>query len=1495
MSDLQPGPIKVHTVDPFTGLIINSYIFVGNVPDNVKKELLSITKLVNKKSKQIPENKILKSHYGKSWRDKIGIDKIPNYNKKISGGSGDADTVDVVDYIERSYTIDDYIGGVDVDDIDTINNLSDDYKINNRDGKDTIYVDDSLDVNVDDSLITSVDIDIDDTAAGDQHLHQHSNLSDSDIDFDVGDTPDVDVVDVDGKTDADFTFDVNDIDESLFDKATMSNLPTRDSEKEQKYDLGSSKTNKNVKNDHISGIKYIFDITIHDIDSIEILKNKFYAYSGIPIYRQHLWCDDKNAQMYDLEMGYVKKNINFGNIISYYLGNNDMDSIEDIPIDIKYYNNKDDINIIPIDTYKTVSDFYTEHGVDDYYCVDLNDILTCGIIRKLTGKRYELELIYYGFVLIYFPLITLMVYYEFLKNEEYISEIFPLLRLNKNTLIKSYKMDEDIMNTVNESAGKTINNLSYYIQSTTLSNKSTYSYHREQIVNIRNLFNYLKLDKHIEYIRCDVIHNHKKVVLVKSKIQISKKYKFNNREKIIIRINPDNNSSQYDLVIYINGAYDIITRWRDDEKMSISSIIKIVFPKVNELFDTINRNKNLLMYVNKNIIPITVNNMVLANTKYMYQYKLNVSISIMDTFYRILEDYETANIVDFKSNTVLGKDYYFIKGIYKKNISQVFNKYSDITNVYSYLSNRTDNIRWKKYIEHTNIMNIQNLNTYLYIGISGISDDYEFNIFNNYLIGLIELFNSTYKERPSITTKNVEKLKSLKNRDPLLYNFKQIYNSDTVYSKICQKPYQPIMYDEKEFKEVKDPWLRKNAIKYKNFTTNTPVIYVCPNKKYPHIKFISNVHPKNYCIPCCKKSPMGERVNEKKRHIYNECLTKFMYADSDGTNVTKGSKYISSYGKSIYVGRLSRLPENTLEPLLFNTYFPDEEITDGKYYIYGVDQNAYNLNAIGYLYCIVHALNTTVDDFIKSIIQKIENNPNIFHLLLNGKITKYFNNVKLFKDVLLAINNKNDMIETRYKNLPWNDIIISVVYNYLDIVSFIFIDNNNIINLEIPPITTIDNIINKNKKYIVILTNDHKEYYPIYLLNNNLYKISGIIPGKIFSYTSGIISNISSIIEHYIEKFIQNNNITLFVIEKFIETVKNTPIKVIKYYINVNNLCYAVLIKYNNELVYFPVKESFYTIKDDILIDLNPYKINKHPLKSVIKLLDVFNKWLIKNHPNITPIVIEHWLLLNSNKNVIGFISNGLQYYFTPVPYKLISKVNGSSGKTPSYKTIFYNPVEVNRIIFKNKYVSNKSVIYKTEKINNAIYNYYIYDLAIIQFSTYIYGQKNTKVRTIIKNTFNQKSNKLYDVFKTQNIEIEDIETINKMLKNKKTFIEAFDNHIFKFDNYLINKIKESDYKSIYDMLKKISSKIFTIGKLSQNVSLENELVSCGNSKHCKNKKLIIPKNILENVLENVSSIIISNPLAIDWIFNPLMINNNIDFFHFTKRSKEFITINIVN
>jgi len=300
-------------------------------------------------------------------------------------------------------------------------------------------------------------------------------------------------------------------------------------------------------------------------------------------------------------------------------------------------------------------------------------------------------------------------------------------------------------------------------------------------------------------------------------------------------------------------------------------------------------------------------------------------------------------------------------------------------------------------------------------------------------------------------------------------------------------------------------------------------------------------------------------------------------------------------------------------------------------------------------------------------------------------------------------------------------------------------------------------------------------------------------------------------------------------------------------------------------------------------------------LKSVIKLLDVFNKWLIKNHPNITPIVIEHWLLLNSNKNVIGFISNGLQYYFTPVPYKLISKVNGSSGKTPSYKTIFYNPVEVNRIIFKNKYVSNKSVIYKTEKINNAIYNYYIYDLAIIQFSTYIYGQKNTKVRTIIKNTFNQKSNKLYDVFKTQNIEIEDIETINKMLKNKKTFIEAFDNHIFKFDNYLINKIKESDYKSIYDMLKKISSKIFTIGKLSQNVSLENELVSCGNSKHCKNKKLIIPKNILENVLENVSSIIISNPLAIDWIFNPLMINNNIDFFHFTKRSKEFITINIVN
>ena len=104
------------------------------------------------------------------------------------------------------------------------------------------------------------------------------------------------------------------------------------------------------------------------------------------------------------------------------------------------------------------------------------------------------------------------------------------------------------------------------------------------------------------------------------------------------------------------------------------------------------------------------------------------------------------------------------------------------------------------------------------------------------------------------------------------YDFKKIYNSKIVYSRKCQKQYQPVILTDDEYEKLtKDK--KESAVRYWNFTKQKPVWYSCPNAKYPFVKFITKMHPKDFCVPCCKKIAMNENVNVKKPYILYQELS----------------------------------------------------------------------------------------------------------------------------------------------------------------------------------------------------------------------------------------------------------------------------------------------------------------------------------------------------------------------------------------------------------------------------------------------------------------------------------------------------------------------------------------------------------------------------------------------------------------------------------------------
>ena len=103
--------------------------------------------------------------------------------------------------------------------------------------------------------------------------------------------------------------------------------------------------------------------------------------------------------------------------------------------------------------------------------------------------------------------------------------------------------------------------------------------------------------------------------------------------------------------------------------------------------------------------------------------------------------------------------------------------------------------------------------------------------FYQYVITLLYRFEQIKKDKRAQGTRLSNKLKLLKAKDPELYIFKK-FGSDAVYSRICQKNHQPLIYDEEEWANL-EAKLKKKAIKFWNYTTNRPAYYLCDNPKIP--------------------------------------------------------------------------------------------------------------------------------------------------------------------------------------------------------------------------------------------------------------------------------------------------------------------------------------------------------------------------------------------------------------------------------------------------------------------------------------------------------------------------------------------------------------------------------------------------------------------------------------------------------------------------------------
>lgn len=1492
------NPIKINIIS-IKNTIKRTIVFIGIVPKNVQDELTKIEKT----GKHNPKNPILTKFYGKHWDIRLGI------KKSLIGGD------------EFSFD----------EEIDLSNKIQSDEEVLEVSEKDTITPEQTHEL---ESEL--------------QQLNTGANTTN--------------IKETRKEIEKQITSNSSNINTISLDELDEIEIPQIEEESTQRITQITALEIGKFRIQFIFADPYV---SLYPEDNMLDFKKKIYTILNIPIYRQHIWYVYQ-GRTYPLNYSILYNQsllyINIQEMLNNYNNeNNKPQMIENIPVDTTYYMKKSFLKVVTNDTFSILDEYFHKYGVTEYNLIDLDDFVKDSrvVLKKIISERYQLELIYYSFILLYWPMLSLEAFTEYIKYEANIPKIYPELQQPIQELTQIYKVEKKIMDTkmdlITNPKKKDIlkkirNTITNSITEAIIS-VLKYQNSKDTILFIRNLFDKMPLTQKVVSCKCYINHNGKKIIFNK----VYKNQQFIKEDipidSIMFKIKPNPESIKtITLSFFKNGNYVIKSTWPEEKQYDFDDIFNICKNETKSIIDQIN-NYGSLVLVNQKTLPImNKNNSKFTEIGMSMFYKKPFTQNQFDTLKNIMKDYKLAGIVRDRLNEKSISEYYFSKGMYQFNANRI-ERVITINNYYDFLTDGIINQKWFTLFEKTRITKLIHRFSDIKIEIIGIKEK-EFFIFYNFIMTLFYLYNlkcqnitECKKEEIKKTTDRTMKktLRNLKEQDPVLYNFKKYYKTENVYSKICQRPRQPLLLTKQGFDNLpKDK--KKNVVKYWNFTSNKDAYYTCPNPKYPYLDFRIKRHPKDYCIPCCRKMQVAQSETDAKRIIYDICLKNHKYVKEE-RNITLGSRYIMSYGKDIEPGRLSRLPENSLEPLFYETYsiasqgINQEFVTADSYYIYGVEQNYKDVCAlknVGVFNILVHALEIEAFDLIKKIINLLKASPNKFRILLDGDISKYFKNINTFietlKDLFLSPNPLDD--STNSNEIPWNDIFINIIYLFMNINTIIFRHKRrDAVKLVLPSYITNKEKFMYNGFTNLIIFQKRNKYYPIYLLNTDVFFKAKMFTKKIFKYNDPIMEIIGLLVAKYFSNKIKNNVMDTINLTTINEFIKHSSYTLHKLYVNNSNMCYYVHIKSKQgKNIYVAIELSYHLESEKINTTYEMFSRNKAQMdiNTLLKFMVEFNNWIaVKSEkegmidvnadkklpleqrvqPIFPYIKIYKWLVLSnvsqkiSDSNmVIGFVCNEINYYINNIKLEQALKIK----KVPIIE-VFYDPDEVNKNIFIRENAINDT---RSKLAGKSIYHSNLYQLLLLEFMTVFNKQKNISLRKKIKGKLLGNLNQDFDDLM---IEIEKlVPECDDYIKLKTQIYEFINNHhsknllfreiddtFYKFDRSQFEYIKKLPNEKIYKELEKLSHKFVYYGNVDtvKDFEFPNMFVSCQlrtkkNKKYCKNNKLIIEKKKLKQLLEIMTADIL-NPVKERWIFSNVFSDNVINFFKFIKRPDEFITIEV--
>ena len=1190
-------------------------------------------------------------------------------------------------------------------------------------------------------------------------------------------------------------------------------------------------------------------------DTLLDIKNKIWVYNGIPTFRQHIFLSN-GIMGYDIYVNNILIPVNIKDWLNKKCGSDSEIKIKDIPIDKYLVENKENIKVVNTKQYSTIG------RNKSVFLVDLDTIITKEFIYEsnIRNDLHTMDLIYYGFVIKFYPLLSYSNFKTYIKEHN----VDDLIDYDMQHIIKKeLQIMNKIHTTTTISKGKV-----------SILNQHIFIDLGVRYINIRNI-----LDKYVttnkipaiisyindadtldgnlivkKHISCDEIIN--KVIKNTGLLKVTK----NTLSHVSFVIKRSINNYIVFSIKEQGLGSEIFIDYNEDEHIDLNNNLRDICVVIRPIINYINNNLQYVALPFGNKLQHISNNIIVDQKLHIASYwKQLISLKTFVNMKDKLKSYEDAGILTIRQDECSHNDYHqencfmvmFKKGMYNPEGREVIIKL------------RTTDIR---------------------LEVNNIKDFNEFVIIQRVLFYFFDHNSKGIKDSRGAVDIAKYNLKTLYEKDPVLYDIKRYNSRSKVYSVMCQSTRQPILYTEEEFNNL-SMTQQKKLIKYWNFTDLKPAYYDCPNKEFPYLSFKVGKHPKNYCLPCCNKAV-------DLSNTYDTCLEKHVYDE-----ISNNSKYILTYGKPIPINRISRISNSIIDIINQDT---------NNYVLYGVDQDLPGINNCGIITSIFTSLADYLDmdysEFIDSFIKKVTKYGQQYYLIGNG-VASVFDSVDQLTDCIRNIfvfNNIDIIIETE----AWNQIILSLVKDIYNLEVVVWDDFNNNENIKISNDYTGDD-------KLLIIINNKTGAYPIYIVDDDIFH-SMIVDDK-----NPLIEALYTLVNKYNSLIVSDvGSSQLCVYDSLFKSPdsKWTPVNKL---LDSRNLCYGLIITSNisKEYVYLPVN---YTTTGKYFNDLVPLYSNKpkysYNYTTLYEFINDVNSYISNNNTCKMRKIEPESYVQNIDNKYVGFQVGRLYYLHDPIDTDILKLIQRDIASS-KIKKMIYNPFDIDEAISK---FCQTSSLYADSKKNNADvliestkldtiaqleYTNRLYELFTSEFLYLILNQRNKIVRSklhkLISNTDYDSSCEIHNLFesldKLSELNYDDRIVIKKTITDTRDGIKVkviIDNTVFSFDETLLLELQELSIDKTEEKVKKIMMDrivFIDITEINYNNRTGNIHIPCQASTdssnlidsfqaHCKGKKLKMIRNLFDDYVKILSADIHNKSILGDTNFGPSSVFDPLEF-----------------